>query len=280
VTRTLLICGLGALLACGGHKHGADGTSSGGSSGGAYVLCDGSSDVRLGFAVEGGQVDTTYQLTNPYGHSFLFIDGHCHYYASSSWLKGVVQGDLSQTRAAEIAKSLSLRRIEQLDYHDVESCPDAGSTWLRTSAGYVDCTCGCDAKAPKGIEDAIGAASELKDELAATGSALAGPILLAVVQEEGTGAGRTLPAWPLIWPLSDVAVTWEAYTRKPDASLRHLSDDEADAARMLRSQTLASDPYAASVRVTDQSKTYNLFMREELPDEAQRAIDHLTSGEP
>jgi hypothetical protein len=279
VTRTLLVCGLALLLACSGHKH-ADGTSSGGSSGGTYALCDGSNEMRLGLSLEGGQVDTTYQLTNPYGHSFLFIDGRCHYYASASWLKGVVAGELSETRAKELAKSLDLKRIDQLDYHDVESCPDAGATWLRTSAGYVDCTCGCDAKAPKGIEAAIGAASELKDELAGKGSALAGPILLAVMVEEGTGAGRTLPAWPLIWPLSDVAVTWEAYTRKPDASLRRLSGDEADAARTLRSEALASDPSASGVHVTDQSKTYDLFMREELPDEAQSAIERLVGGEP
>lgn len=276
--RALWIACLSALLACGGKKHGADSEGSGGK-GGSYTICDGSADIRLAMAIEGGQVDTTYQLTNPYGHSFVFVDGQCRYYASSSWLGGVVQGGLSGARAAELEQSLILARISQLDYHDPESCPDADVTWLRTSAGYADCSCGCDAKAPKGLADALGIAGMLQHELAEMGSALGGSIQLAVIVEDGLTSLST-PAWPLIWPLNDIAVTWEAYTRRPDANLRLLTGDEAAAVRMLRAQTLAADASARSIRVRDLGKTYSLFMREELPDGVQRAIETLEQGAP
>jgi hypothetical protein len=260
------------LLACSGDKGGPSG---GAASGRAYALCDGSADIRLAFALEGGAVDTTYQLTNPYGHSFLFVDGRCHYYASGSWMKGVVQGDLSKARAAQLAQALDLKRIETLDYHDVDGCPDAGVVWLRTHSGYTDCTCGCDATAPKGTEDAIDAAGMLKDELADSGAPLASTILLAAILEERSSGGRAVQAWPLIWPLSDLAVNWETYTRKPDSSLRHLVGEEAEAARALRAEPLRADPYARGMQVSDQGKTYSLFMREELPDEAADAIARL-----
>ena len=72
-----------ASVACAGEKH-ASGDGGGTASNGEYALCDGSDEIRLGVASDGGALDTAYELTNPYGHSFLFIDGHCHYYASAS----------------------------------------------------------------------------------------------------------------------------------------------------------------------------------------------------
>ncbi len=271
-----------ALSACSGSKKDGDDVS-GGSGGGAgsansYALCDGSQDIRLGVVVEGGFVETTYEHTNPYGHSFLFVDGRCHYYASESWLKGVVQGDLSQERAAQISKALALPRVQALDYHDAESCPDAGAVWVRTAAGYVDCTCGCDAKAPAGVEAAIDAAGELKLELLAEGEPLAGPIrLLAVVEDKPLGSGAGVAEWPLIWPLSDIGMTWESLSRRIQLTTRLLSGRDAETVRMLRARRLESDPHAGSLQTTDLGKTYSLFMREELPESAQRAVEALTS---
>ena len=46
-----------------------------------YALCDGSDAIRLAVVSEGGFVDSTYEFTNRYGHSYLFVDGRCHYYA-------------------------------------------------------------------------------------------------------------------------------------------------------------------------------------------------------
>lgn len=258
-----------ALIACGDGKRG-------GSSGGAsdsYMLCDGSDDVRLGWSSAGGQVESTYEFTNPYGHAFLFIDGHCHYYASESWLKGVVQGELSPAEAKQIQQKLLLTDIARLAYHDAESCPDAGAFWLRAADGYVDCTCGCDEKAPHAAQQALDQAGMLAAALTMQGAALDGPIALIALDEgKPTGSNANLPAWPLIWPLSDISVEWEAYTRGTRPSPRLLLDAEASAARMLKATVLRENQYAGAVRVTDLGKAYNLFMREELPDSVRDAI--------
>lgn len=259
--------------ACGDAKHGS--AAGGGSASGSYTLCDGSSDVRLGAVSEGGQVETTFNFTNPYGHAFLFVDGKCNYYAGGSWLKDVVRGQLSQQRAAEIEKSLMLGRVDALDYHDEQSCPDAGALVLRTANGYADCTCGCDEKAPAGVEAALSAGGMLRDELFAAGDPLGGRLLLLAIVDDPPGSGAAIPAWPLIWPLSDIAMTWEAYTRKITPTTRLLEDDEAQVVRSLRANALKVDPYAGSLRATDLGKSYSLFMREELPDETQRAIEQL-----
>jgi hypothetical protein len=263
----------GLLMACGGSGGSAGGGSASSES---YTLCDGSRDMRFGFSSEGGFVETTYQFTNPYGHSFLFIDGHCHYYASGSWLQGVVEGDLDKARADEIVKSVGLAQVEKLDYHDVESCPDAGVLWLRTAAGYLDCTCGCDAKAPKGVDQALNSAGSLKDALVDAGRPLAGSVvLIAILEEEVQSSNSPLQVWPLIWPLSNIAMTWEAFTRKIEPIEQVLSDDEAAQARMLRAQAVKGAAASGGIRASDLGKVYNLFMRDELPDEAQRAIEHL-----
>jgi hypothetical protein len=278
LSRALVVvaCALCAtLIACADKKEGASAGSGGSGSSGGYTICDGSSEQRLGVVSEGGQVDATFEFTNPYGHAFLFIDGNCHYYAGSSWLKGVVQGELTKQRAAEIAKSLKLGRVEALDYHDVESCPDAGVLWLKTRGGYVDCTCGCDAKAPAGVEDALAAAGMLQAELFESGEPLSGPVTLLAIVEDKPVSAAGLPAWPLIWPLSDIAMTWEAYTRKITPTTRLLTDADAEVARSLRAGALKNNPASDSVRATDLGKTYSLFMREELPDAVQRAIEQL-----
>jgi hypothetical protein len=44
---------------------------------------------------------------------------------------------------------------------------------------------------------------------------------------------------------------------------------------MLRAQALKLDPSASSIRVSDQGKVYALFMREQLPETSERAIERL-----
>jgi hypothetical protein len=164
-----------------------------------------------------------------------------------------------------------LAKVERLDYHDAESCPDAGVTWLRTASGYVDCTCACDEKAPREVKQALEQAAMRQEALISGGASLDGPIaLLALAEGKPTGSNAKLPAWPLIWPLSDIAIEWEAYTRGVRPNARVLTGADADATRMLRAA--ASRDNAGALRVTDLGQVYNLFMRDELPDAAQSAI--------
>ena len=83
-----------ALAACSESHGGENGMRAPGElAGQTYVLCDRSSDVRLAaVSLRGGAApEPTHPFTNPFGDSFLFVDGSCHYYASAAWMEGVVE---------------------------------------------------------------------------------------------------------------------------------------------------------------------------------------------
>jgi hypothetical protein len=260
----------------------ADAQADGGMSMQSYALCDGTSAVRLAMAVEGGQVEPTYDFTNPYGHTFLFVLGTCHYYASSAWLQGTVEGDLSASQAAQIEQRLSLAELNsKIMYHDLESCPDAGPVWVRTASGYADCVCGCDSRAPALVGAVVAQAGTLRDELIAAGTAASGDVeLFAVDWMDSGGPQPNDLSWPFAWSVSEVSVTQEElFQDRSVPKRRTLRDAEARSARMLRSMALARDPFSSRIRVVQSGKGYQIYVRDVLPAAVQQAIKQVRDAQ-
>lgn len=77
----------GGTTADGGTSHPvADGGTADGATpnAGPYVLCDGSDAVRLSLvSAGGGPLPDSHLFTNPYGWSFLYVDGRCNFVSST-----------------------------------------------------------------------------------------------------------------------------------------------------------------------------------------------------
>jgi hypothetical protein len=263
-----------------GETPGGGGPGGGGMPTRDYALCDGSSDVRLAVISEGGQLEPSYVFTNPYGHSFLVVMGSCHYYASSGWMPGIVEGDLSTSQAQQIKQRLSLVQLSQTMYHDLESCPDAGPIWVRAASGYADCVCGCDDTAPALVASSMAEAGMLRDELIAAGSALSGDVELFALDSGDTGAQPNDLSWPFVWPISEVSVTQqELFADGSIPKRRTLHNAEAGSARMLRSMVRARDPFSQRVRVLQGGKGYLLYPRDMVPAAAHQAIKQVMEAQ-
>jgi hypothetical protein len=259
---------------------GAAGTSGAGGTGGTGDnflgdICDGSSDIRLGYTVQGGFVEPAYYVTNPYGHAFLFIDGECTYYASTSERPGVYfTGTLTLAQEQALTNDIEWDSILELAaVDDLQSCPDAGDSaiWV-TGMQRVMCTCGCD-EGPFAERKtaALTAISGITMELVENGFALNTPIR-AVAADVGPATGEE-SAWPLDRAVSDVPMlVQDVYGGQLADAVVFDDPTEASALRELRSDLAVS---FANVRVSDQSIAYELFMRDELPLGVEQTIDQF-----
>jgi len=61
-----------------------------------YAICDGSDDVRLALVSQRGQLELTSTFTNPYGWTYLFVNGRCEFVAAPdiSTLGDAIEGSL------------------------------------------------------------------------------------------------------------------------------------------------------------------------------------------
>lgn len=240
------------------------------------VLCDGSDSMRLGLSSDGGQVHDSYAFTNPYGHVFLFVDGMCRYYASAD-LSGVRTGTLSAAQASELERAIGWTKLSSWSAlpNDLP-CFDAGSVVIQQPGAAASCTCGCDATKPAELIAAIGQVNRRVQELVAQGTPLNGPVrALATPKELATGNELT---WPLSTPMANVPALIEANPAQLFYAKGALFVSASDAAqlRMLRAQALARrDIATAQVPVRDAGKVYEMYVRDELPDDVVRAIDAL-----
>jgi hypothetical protein len=128
-------------------------------------LCDGTPEVRLFINSAGGSVESSYPFTNPWGHSFLLVTGHCEYWAGPNADGQLAHGTIEDSEALEaLVGWYSLR--EWSEFEDIESCPDAGTTNIYAPGAAVGCSCGCDAGAPAGLAEALTSGLALADEYA------------------------------------------------------------------------------------------------------------------
>lgn len=256
---------------------GAAGTTSGtGGASGMGVepvgeICDGSDDIRLGYTAEGGQVETTYAFTNPFGHSFLFIDGQCNYYASRNYAEGMFVGQLTPDQASALANGISWSDIEAMAAApEVESCPDAGEVSIWAQSQRVMCTCACD-PGPRAEQKsaALQAIYDLMVELVESGTPATTPVL-AIADDAGPVVNER--SWPLEVPMLEVPNLVRNIVDSASVGNPAVFDDPADAAalRMLRTA-----PDFRFIEVVDEGIGYHLFIRDDFPSGVQPAIDEF-----
>jgi hypothetical protein len=235
-------------------------------------LCDGSDEVRLVMGSGGGMVEDTYNFLTPDGE-YVLIDGQCRYYVVGPDPSRIPSGTLDAAEAEALAAGVGWENFPTwTPYIDAESCPDAGSAYMIAPDVVLTCTCGCDATAPAGLEQAMTAAYESRTSYGMQGTPLAGLTLRAVArlatQLPDPGDAPVLD-WTLDVPLSDLLIPDnEPYQRDSGIAI----DDPADIAALLalREDSGLFEDVAATpggyVFVEDDTGTrYGVLMRAELP---------------
>jgi hypothetical protein len=240
-------------------------------------LCDGSTDLRLGYSADGGFVDVSFYFTNPHGHWFLFIDGQCNYYVSMGYLEGVATGVLDAQQAEALALDVGWSSIDDLTVEDIQTCPDAGSVsiWAPESR-RVSCMCGCD-EGPVSARkmSALDAMRDLANELSMQGQSVTGAV--SALASEASPTFDDL-AWPLSSAIADIPNLVHDLDDLGSSPEYALFEDAMDAMalRMLRAQQQPGTPLS----VTDGQSTYQLWVRDELPDGVSEAIESFQAIDP
>jgi hypothetical protein len=249
----------------------------------ARPLCDGSDDIRLAlFDGGGGPLPESYAFIHPSDHARLLINGQCQFHVEGDHLDGIRTGKLSTSEAEQLAHDVMWDELAtwSYDWHQDQSCPDAGYATIAGAQGFGSCSCGCDANAPSGLDGALLKAYEWAARLASEGQALAGPVsALALdsteqskVLTEVKGASLSFEDWPLDREMS--AIDGLIHSRSEEALLNGnatyaLFSAMADYTK-LREMRNAHDPNAsdrrAGIPVKEGSSTYDVFIRDELPD--------------
>jgi hypothetical protein len=257
-------------------------------------LCDGSADMRLVFVVGGGFVDSTYFFTNPHGHAFFAVDGKCRFFAGQNYMRGILTGTLSPAQADQLSADVHWDALAGWgDWGTAKDfgCPDAGGLTLIRAKVAASCTCGCDDKAPQGLGDALGKAYEWVEKLTSSGTPVDGPVTAIILSDRSVGGPVNQPKfdWPLSRPSASipglVLESGNSGFLMGDVGVRF--DDAADYAKLreMRSATTMTDvpnsgSIAGSVIVRENGNEYNLFVRDELPDDADKAWKTLDATVP
>lgn len=258
------------------------------------VLCDGSDALRLVYSSSGGFVSPAFGFTNPYGHSFLAVDGKCRYFAEDNYMLGILSGTLTTADAEQLSADLHWNDLDSWASYGLNKdapCPDSSVISLAKAKASAGCSCGCDPAAPSGLGDALAKAQSWLQKLEAIGKPLDGPVS-AVITDASMGKAPRQPE--LDWPLAraidaipnlivDLADTKLWMGAGPWARF----DDAADYTKLreLRRTTVTSDPRGPdfagqAVLIRDHGKEYDLFVRDELPAETERAWKELQATLP
>lgn len=253
---------------------GQGGAGGEGGSGGDWLggICDGSDDIVLGYSVGGGQVESTYYITNPYGHSFLFLDGQCNYYVSLDYNQGLFTGRLLLDDEIQLATDIAWDSMAEMAAEpELDSCPDAGESVIWAQGYRMSCTCGCDPGPLADQKDAALQAMHARIEtLIAQGYPANGP-LRAVAGELGPETGEE-KAWPLDRALADVPnLVQDVQGGSFGDPAFFTGPADVVALRALRP---AMSTFGG-IQVRDAGTAYQLFMRDELPARVDQKIDAL-----
>jgi hypothetical protein len=255
-------------------------------------LCDGTQDMRLEYLVEGGFVDSTYYFTNPHGHTFFAIDGKCRFFAGDNFMRGIISGTLTSAQADQLSADVHWDALAGWgDWPGSPSgCADGSGVTLIREKVSVTCVCGCGDKAPKGLDDAQTKAYAWVEKLMSMGKALDGPVSAIVLSDRDVGGSVNQPKfdWPLsrsITSIPGLLVESGSAFLMAGAGVRF--DDAADYAKLrsLRAATVMADvpnsgSRATAVFVRDNGKEYYLLVRDELPEDTEKAWKALEATLP
>jgi hypothetical protein len=177
----------------------------------AAELCDGSDGTRLAVSIYGGMMDTTTEFLQPWGYTWLQVDGACQWFAGSDrgtlgqWTP-VSTGTLTEAQAQDLLDDLQVGDWDRLAATaDTQPPPDGptftfhydGAGWNRAGdLGQMDA-----------VVDTL---FETVDTLVAGGSELvADQVVVQVIADDG---GWVPEAWETTAPEADLASIAEEAT--------------------------------------------------------------------
>jgi len=240
-------------------------------------ICDGSQDMRLGISSGGGFVANTYMFTNPYGNRFLFVDGQCRYHASIDYMQGFASGTLSSAEAEQLATDIGWSMLPTWSAYSDVQCPDAGASIITRPSYAATCICGCQDMGPPGLAAAMVKAGEWLGNLYMQGTRSTGAV--SAIAGMTPGATGMELAWPLGRPIADIAgLVQDTVLFSGTSGVGFENPVDTSALRDLRSAAVAQMMYAQSIPVLDQGMTYVVFVRDELPDGVDAAIEALRAS--
>lgn len=237
-----------------------------------YALCDGSDGVRLAIMNGGGQLETNYPFTNPYGWQFLFLTGRCEFIAQPdvSANSGLLTGTFTSAQAEELA--VKLAPLSGKSYRAFGGCSDATTTQVITGDGYAEGVCGDEP--PALVKEALSVVSPAFELARGAGTPLGGPVEVVAIGDYYKLSAADAVAWPFSWPIEQASVLWSSTNGAADllAHARTLTGDDAAIARQLRSDANASPAARGNMDVTSGGKDYALFMRDQVDPALNSAI--------
>jgi hypothetical protein len=159
------------------------------------TICDGSEGLRLGHTSEPNGPARS--------RSYLFVDGHCRYWVSSSG------GDASYTGVLDAAQEQHLVNVLEFQrwpvFADIAGCPPPGTGWtssLSDGEVHVDCTAPC-VDAPADFLAVCAAIAPIYAELVAAGQRSDGPIQVVATRLDDEPPPATEVPWPLAGDVRD-----------------------------------------------------------------------------
>jgi hypothetical protein len=247
-------------------------------------LCDGSTDIRLGYQMGGGGPSRNDDaFMRPYGYVFMVIDGSCHYHLSTlDAREGMRSGELSAAEAAQISRDVSFAKLPKWNGHYGQRCPDAPGLNLITSSSRLSlaCSCGCEG-APQGAEAAMNKAVEWHALLASRAAVLSGPIRALAKREDRVHASTPAYAWPFERAIAETpGLIFEPSYSEPTPPGVLFEGAEATALHALRAKANADYEEArendtlppSPVFIDLDSRGYLFYLRDELPAGQAAAI--------
>jgi hypothetical protein len=190
-------------------------------------------------------------------------------------MEGNIQGTLSEAQAERLATAIGWSMIETWSATtDQPFCADGGTTTLRRPGASTSCDCGCNPMSSTAEKrDAIAAVWPWIDMLAGEGEPLPATVS-AIAAEFIDGAMGPLP-WPLDRPMADVDLLirdLDAISTPDVIGARFDDPDEIRALRDLRAEARATNSSIGFVQVTDGGVDYQLYIRDDLPDEIAASV--------
>lgn len=253
------------------------------------ALCDGSSDVRLVFLVNGGRktVPDSYFYFG-YEQQFLAIDGQCHFWTTETDDGRVLEGDLSLERAQELEQQLSFESLGHLGFRD-GGCTLPERLFLWTPGGAAGCLCGCDGGGAE-LTLAVDTGLALLKELANLGTVTIGALSAAVLETDAAAEDGSVP-----WPLATdpkLYFSYPATTGLPPLSggTGSATVQDSEDRRLLRAmrddywQSAAFDGehprYTPVYHDREAREGLRAYLRDEVPDIVREAIDAARTHAP
>jgi len=270
--------------AAGAGTDAADGAST-------YQLCDGSSELRLGYQVlGGGQMTLGTPLLTQNGAFYLFIDGTCRYWAfgpkgTVDWWQATSTGVLSPEQVESLSADLDLASWS--DRHEVDGWCDAPTVFLWRKGALLIWSHNCNAPDPPAqiIPDLNDKVHTWLDELWTKGSAVDTPVRFAAIAIPPSLDDPSRPTATLSIDLAPIALSYpQGYQLEQSTPALLVSEQGVLAELRKERESLIAGKYllfdgdAHVLPVRQDGVPYFVYFRDTIPPEDPNGLIRPPSG--